>query len=195
MRKQWDYSLAGAFVTLTVVFVLLLIYSSAFFDFMWARHHNLLSWYVRPLMFLPFCYFAYKRLLGGMALAIFATATSMAWFPAPQSPSPQAAEFLRAEYEFLHATPPPLLALALLAVVTVYVLLGIAFYRRSFALGIAVVVASGASKVAWSFLEGGGSGWALVPAAAVGTGVCALCFLLVGGYLKKRAGHEERRQR
>jgi hypothetical protein len=24
----------------------------------WARHHNILSWYVRPLFFLPFCFFA-----------------------------------------------------------------------------------------------------------------------------------------
>src|SRR5215217_3294099 len=27
----------------------------------WDRHHNVLSWYIRPLFLLPFCYFAYKR--------------------------------------------------------------------------------------------------------------------------------------
>ena len=25
----------------------------------WARHQNPLSWYIRPLFILPFCYFAY----------------------------------------------------------------------------------------------------------------------------------------
>jgi hypothetical protein len=27
----------------------------------WARHHNILSWYIRPLFLLPFCLFAYRR--------------------------------------------------------------------------------------------------------------------------------------
>ena len=36
----------------------------------WDRHHNILSWYIRPLFFLPFCYFAYKRSLFGMVLTL-----------------------------------------------------------------------------------------------------------------------------
>jgi hypothetical protein len=29
-----------------------------FLSWAWARHHNVLSWYIRPLFLLPFCYFA-----------------------------------------------------------------------------------------------------------------------------------------
>ena len=43
----------------------------------WARHHNVLSWYIRPLFLLPFCYFAYKRSLWGITLTVVALATSM----------------------------------------------------------------------------------------------------------------------
>ena len=50
----------------------------------WERHHNVLSWYIRPLFFLPFCYFAYRRSLFGMVLTLVALATSMFWFPAPE---------------------------------------------------------------------------------------------------------------
>ncbi len=42
-----------------------------------ARHHNPLSWYIRPLFLLPFCYFAYKRSMWGIALTLLALATSM----------------------------------------------------------------------------------------------------------------------
>ena len=31
----------------------------------WERHHNVLSWSVRPLLLLPFCWFAYRRNLLG----------------------------------------------------------------------------------------------------------------------------------
>jgi hypothetical protein len=54
----------------------------------WARHHNELSWYIRPLFLLPFCYFAYKRSLWGITLTVVALATSMFWFPAPQRADP-----------------------------------------------------------------------------------------------------------
>src|SRR3712207_2843780 len=67
----------------------------------WERHHNELSWYIRPLFFLPFCYFAYKRTLTGIAITLVALATSMAWFPAPEVPSRAAVGILAAEEEYL----------------------------------------------------------------------------------------------
>jgi hypothetical protein len=38
----------------------------------WERHHNVLSWYIRPLFLLPFCYFAYKHSLAGIVLTLVA---------------------------------------------------------------------------------------------------------------------------
>lgn len=32
-----------------------------FLEWAWARHHDVLSWYVRPLFIIPFCCFAYRR--------------------------------------------------------------------------------------------------------------------------------------
>jgi hypothetical protein len=69
----------------------------------WGRHHNVLSWYIRPLFILPFCYFAYRRNLRGITLTVVALATSMFWFPAPERADPRAAEFLAAEREYLTA--------------------------------------------------------------------------------------------
>ena len=67
----------------------------------WARHHNILSWYIRPLFLLPFCFFAYRRSLLGIAVTLVALATSMAWFPAPANPSPAVVEMLDAERDYL----------------------------------------------------------------------------------------------
>src|ERR687893_2252015 len=72
-----------------------------FIAWAWARHHNELSWYIRPLFLLPFCYFAYRRSLLGITLTVVALATSMFWFPAPERANPGAAEFLAMEREYL----------------------------------------------------------------------------------------------
>jgi hypothetical protein len=63
----------------------------------WARHHNVLSWYIRPLFILPFCYFAYRRSPWGIVLTVIALATSMSWFPAPEHSSSAVNEMLASE--------------------------------------------------------------------------------------------------
>jgi hypothetical protein len=65
----------------------------AFLSWAWARHHNILSWYIRPLFLLPFCYFAYRRSVKSIALTLLALATSKFWFPEPEQPDPKVLEF------------------------------------------------------------------------------------------------------
>jgi hypothetical protein len=43
---------------------------SDFLAWAWARHHNILSWYIRPMFILPFIYFAYKRSEGMLVIII-----------------------------------------------------------------------------------------------------------------------------
>jgi hypothetical protein len=63
----------------------------------WARHHNVLSWYIRPLFLFPYCYFAYKRSPLGVIVTLLALATSMAWFEAPEQASEAVLQALEAE--------------------------------------------------------------------------------------------------
>jgi hypothetical protein len=67
----------------------------------WARHHNVLSWYVRPLFLLPLAWSAHRRSPVGIATTLVAPATSTFWFPAPSRADPRVAEFLRFEREWL----------------------------------------------------------------------------------------------
>ena len=41
-------------------------------EWAWDRHHNVLSWYIRPLFLLPFAWFAYRRSPGGIAATVVA---------------------------------------------------------------------------------------------------------------------------
>jgi hypothetical protein len=70
-------------------------------DWIWQRHQNLLSWYIRPLFLLPLAWFAYRRSVPGLVGTLLALVTSMCWFPAPSVPDPRVEEFLAFEQAWL----------------------------------------------------------------------------------------------
>ena len=146
------------------------------FDFLnwaWARHHNPLSWYIRPLFILPFCYFAYKQSARGVILTLVAVTSSMFWFPAPSSPDQTAAEFLEVERQWI-AGPLTLGQVVLTALIPVwFIALAVAVRRRLWAAGAFVIVAGTALKVGWSFYMGGASARSIVPPVAFGNAVVA----------------------
>jgi hypothetical protein len=139
-----------------------------FAEWAWMRHHNPLSWYIRPLFLIPFCYFAWRRSPAGVAATLLALATSMFWFPAPANPDPRVAEFLEVERQYLSG---PWSAAKILFTATVPAFLfavAYAFWRRSVWIGLAVIAAGVLLKIGWSLYYGGGSGWAVVPPAITG---------------------------
>jgi len=144
-----------------------------FLNWAWARHHNPLSWYVRPLFILPFCYFAHKRSVRGMLWTLVAVTSSMFWFPAPATPDPAAATFLEVERQWITG-PLTLSRLVLTALIPVwFVALAAAVRLRSW-LAVMLIIAGGTTlKVAWSFYMGGASAWIIVPPVALGNAICA----------------------
>jgi hypothetical protein len=143
----------------------------AFAEWAWARHHNPLSWYIRPVFLVPCCYFAWRRNLMAMAATIVALASSMFWFPAPINPDPRAIAFLAAERDYLRG-PWGITKVAFAALVPVYfVVVGLAFWRRSIVLGLVAINAATLTKIGWSFHYGGDSGWTVVAPALVGLAV------------------------
>ena len=177
----------------TVALVLLAVVSMAatgtieeFAAWAWARHHNELSWYVRPLFLLPFCYFAYRRSLFGIVLTVVALATSMFWFPAPERADPRAAAFLAMEREYLTGDWALWKILLALVVPISFAALAVAFWRRSLVWGLAVINAMVLVKVAWSFYFGDESGGlTLLPSAVVGLAVCDAVILYVARRMRK----------
>ncbi len=116
----------------------------------WARHHNVLSWYIRPLFLIPYCYFAYRRSALGIAATLFALATSMFWFPVPESVSPAVVAALEAERVYLLGRWNVWKVLLALLVPLSLAALAAAFWQRSLWWGAAVVNAMALTKVAWT---------------------------------------------
>jgi len=144
-----------------------------FVNWAWARHHNPLSWYIRPLFVLPFCYFAYRKSIWGVTLTVVAVTSSMFWFPAPTTADPQVTAFLAMERQYV--TGPLTLAKAAITTLVPLWLIALAwlFWRRSWIGGFIVISGGTLLKIIWSFYFGGESAWAIIPPVALGFIVCA----------------------
>ena len=195
--KRTDVILSVATLALALVaagVVVATVSTDEFVAWAWARHHNVLSWYVRPLFFLPFCFFAYRRSLLGIVLTLLALATSMFWFPAPEHTSPAVNEMLASEKEYLTANWTAWKILGALVVPITFAALGLAFWRRSLLWGLAVVNAAILFKIAWTFLFSTEAGaLSHLPAAVLGLVVCDALILYVMRRIRAGSSSEHAR--
>ena len=161
-----------------------------FLSWVWARHHNELSWYVRPLFLLPFCFFAYRRSLTGIVVTLLLFPTSLFWFPAPENPSARVEGYLAWEHQFLLEGSVVARITLVLLVVAFFVVLATAFWKRSWLWGLAVINAGTLLKVIWSVASGGASGWASLAPSIFTLAVTDASLLLAMRLLRR---HRERR--
>ena len=146
--------IAFVFLALSIVFVEQALLNHAFQDWLFARHHTILSWYVRSW--------------AGLMAGVFALLTSMAWFPAPAVADADVARFLADEIAFLRGGWTLQTGLYTLAVLAYFALLvGMAWQRSGKGLA-AVLAAAALGKVAFSLMGSGASARALVAPALLG---------------------------
>jgi hypothetical protein len=158
-----------------------------FLEWVWARHHNVLSWYVRPLFIIPFCYFAYKRNLVGILLTLLILPTSLFWFPAPERPDPKVVEYLAWEREFVTGGDLAAKLVLILLVIAFFFALGAAFWKRRYWYGLAALNAGTLLKVVWSVAFGGERGWASLLPSVVTLVVCNGIIIAVMRWHSRRA--------
>jgi hypothetical protein len=162
---------------------------SDFLSWAWARHHNILSWYIRPLFIIPFVYFAYKRNWKGLILTIVALFTSMFWFPAPAVPDPAVEQFLQVEKEYLLGRWYMTKILGTMTIPAFFFFLALAFWKRSWWWGIAVINLAALGKIFWSVLAGGEAGMATLAPALIGMLICDVAVYLGVRLLHNRQMH------
>jgi hypothetical protein len=191
--KRTDVILSVATLALVLVATAVVVATANTNEFVawaWARHHNILSWYIRPLFILPFCFFAYRRSLLGIVITLLALVTSMFWFPPTEHTSPAVNEMLSSEREYLTADWTGWKILIALVVPFTFGALGLAFWRRSLVWGLAVVNAAILFKIAWTFLFSTEAGaLSHLPAAVLGLVVCDAMILYVIRKMRTRSAY------
>lgn len=177
-----DKIVALIFFVLTVLFIVLMAINKNFFDWAFLRHQNQLSWYIRPLWLIPFCYFSYKRSLAGIFGTIFLLLTSMFWFPQPAVVGEQIRNFLIMEREYLMGYWGTGKILITMLIPISLTALAFAFWKRSLWFGISVIIFIAIAKMLWSVIFGGESGTSIIVPAVAGLAVCIVFIYL--GYKK-----------
>ena len=162
-----------------------------FLSWVWARHHNELSWYVRPLFLLPFCYFAYRRSVWGIVVTLLVFPTSLFWFPAPENPSSLVEGYLAWERQFLTEGSVAAWVALVLLIVGFFVALVAAFWKRSWLWGLAVLNVGTLLKVIWSLAFGGAAGWASLAPSLFTLAVTDAAIVLAARWLKRRRARQE----
>ena len=189
MSKKLDRTMGIVFALATALIIGLFLTNDQFFNWAFARHHNVLSWYIRPLFIIPIIIFAFKKSLTGIFASIFALFSSMFWFPAPQISTPQVQAFLAYEMEYLKgAWTAPKIFMSL-AVPIFFLALIMAAWQRNWKLLLAVVVAAAVLKVLWSVIFSGDAGLSILKPAITGL---VLCVAGIVYYKKQRIDKNQR---
>ncbi|WP_147179993.1 MULTISPECIES: hypothetical protein [Alphaproteobacteria] len=176
--KSLDRTVALAACCVIVVLLVMFFGNDAFFEWAFRRHQNTLSWVVRPLLLLPLCYCAWRRSLGGVMFCVLAILSSMFWFPAPSAPRAEVQQFLAMEQSVLSGGWTPAIIASLAAIVLYGVALVLAFWRRSWRLGLAVAILGAGAKIFWSVAASPGAGHVVIPFALSGVVVLLITLLL-----------------
>ena len=163
--------IALIFLALSALFVAQALANHAFQDWLFARHHNILSWYIRPLLLIPIMLAAWWRSWAGLAAGIFALLTSMAWFPAPTIADARVAQFLADEIAFLRGGWTLAKLLYTLVVLAYFALLIAAAWQHSGKGLAAVLTAAAVVKVTFSLMDSGAAASAMIAPALTGLAI------------------------
>ena len=167
-----DRFVGALFLVLTVGFVWLLLANYSFQDWAFARHHNTLSWYIRPLMIIPIMVFAFRRSWAGVSGSVFALFTSMVWFPEPAASDRLVNEFLAYEVDFLRGSWTLNKIGFCLLVLSFFGLLIAAAWKHNWKLLVATLAGAAGLKIIFSIIDSGPAGTSIVVPALAGLVVC-----------------------
>lgn len=187
MLRRNDKKMAVVFALLTIALIVLAMTNDNFFDWAYERHQNQMSWYIRPIFIIPFCFSVYRHSWAGISVTIFFLFTSMFWFNKPAAVSEEVKAFLEFEKDWLQGEWDFNKILLILSVPISFLVLGLAFWKKSVWMGLGVIILMATGKITWSIQNAGESGKSILVPAILGLIIC--CGLIFFGFkrLEKEA--------
>jgi len=188
MKKKADFITGMIFLAATILFIILFMTNDDFFNWAFERHHNVLSWYIRPLFIIPMVIFAFKKSYTGIFASVFALFTSMFWFPVPAEVNPKVKEFLAFEMEYLKGTWDAPKIIISLSIPLFFFMLLTAAWKRNWRWLLGVITGAAVLIIIWSVAFSGEAGMSIIKPAILGLIVC------IGGlalYFKKHRKKEK----
>ncbi|MGX7111442.1 hypothetical protein [Gemella cuniculi] len=182
-KKRYDATIAILFAIATFFIIFYFFASKNFFEWAFARHHNVLSWYIRPLFVIPIVIGAYKKSFSTISISIFSLFTSMFWFPIPDKVNASVISFLNFEKNYLTNGWEVGKIFVIAAVIMFFVFLIYATWKRKWKLLINVIIVGAILKVIHSVVFSGNSGLSILKPAILGVVICILVVLL---FLRKK---------
>ena len=181
--KTYDKIFGTLFAVASIVIIVFFFSSNSFFEWAFARHHNTLSWYIRPLFIIPIVLGVFKKSYTIIFASIFCLFTSMFWFPEPAKVDENVVEFLEFEKDYLTTGWAADKAFVVVAVILFFTFLIYTTWNRKWKWLLFVIVISALLKVIHSVIFSGNSGLSIVKPAILGVVICASAILLL---IKKR---------
>ena len=171
------------FAVITIIIIVFFFLNRRFFEWAFIRHHNILSWYIRPLFIIPIILGALKKSYAIIFVTIFCLFTSMFWFPEPKKVNESVIKFLDFEKNYLTNGWTVDKIFVLLAILLFFIFLLYTTWNRNWKYLLFTTVFSAILKVIHSIIFGGKSGLSIVKPAFLGA---IICVLVVWFVFKKR---------
>lgn len=175
--KTYDKIWGTLFAAASIVIIVFFFLSKNFFEWTFARHHNTLSWYIRPLFIIPIALGAFKKSYTMIFASIFCLFTSMFWFPEPAKANENVIEFLKFEKAYLTSGWTTDKVFVVVAVILFFAFLIYTTWNRKWKWLLFVIVISAFLKVIHSVIFSGDSGLSIVKPAILGVVICVLAIL------------------
>ncbi|MDO5088508.1 MAG: hypothetical protein Q4D53_01870 [Leptotrichiaceae bacterium] len=178
MDRKYDRFVGGIFAVGTIIIIFYFFINREFFEWAFDRHHNILSWYIRPLFVIPIVIGAYRKSFTLIFISIFSLFTSMFWFPKPDRIDTNVIKFLDFEKNYLMSGWSTDKIFVLIAVILFFIFLIYATWVRKLKLLLIVITVSPLLKILHSVLFSSNSGFSIVKPAVIGVVICIAVIVL-----------------
>ncbi|MDO4643443.1 MAG: hypothetical protein Q4A74_06350 [Cardiobacteriaceae bacterium] len=165
-------------VALLVLLCIAIFSCNSFSEWAFTRHHNLLSWYIRPLFLIPYCLFAWRRNLVALLITLLLLFSSMFWFPAPLHHNASVTYFLTMEQDWLCQAWGLRKVLSLLIIPLSLWFLAFICWQHRLYWGLMMLTIVAIGKIIWSLWHSHAGAIVILPALC-GLGICIAALLVI----------------